>query len=129
MVNADDHLTSAKVLLEKEQLPHACFHAQQAAEIGLKALFLLNNVPFDFIHSITSLLNSLKDVYPDLGAFDEEAASLTGYAVRTRYPDLETGINPRDTVTKTSAARAVRDAEKILRAAQETYGKAVMKKG
>ncbi len=73
-----------KVLLES-----LCFHAQQAAEKALKAVLITHAIPFSKTHSIRMLLDLLP---PDLTLPVEiqDAASLTDYAVFSRYPgDLE----------------------------------------
>ena len=66
-----------------------CFHAQQTAEKALKAVLIAFEIPFPRTHSIRRLLDLLP---PDLSVLEDvqNAASLTDYAVLTRYPgDLE----------------------------------------
>lgn len=62
-----------------------CFHAQQAAEKALKAVLIANGVPPQKTHNIRTLLDLLP---PDIIAPQEveSAASLTDYAVTSRYP-------------------------------------------
>ncbi len=52
-----------------------CFDCQQAVEKSLKALLVYLNIVFPFTHSITRLLELIKD-----------STVLTDYAVTTRYP-------------------------------------------
>lgn len=66
-----------------------CFHAQQAAEKALKAVLVAKGIPFPKTHNIRTLLDLLPQgiiLPPEV----EDAASLTDYAVISRYPgDLE----------------------------------------
>ena len=71
---------SSRILLEG-----LCFHAQQAVEKALKAVLVAYAVPFPRTHNITTLL----DLFPQnivISSEVEAAASLTDYAVLTRYP-------------------------------------------
>ena len=71
---------SPQILLEG-----LCFHAQQAVETALKAVLIAHAIPFPRTHNITVLIDL---VPPDvvLPSEVEAAASLTDYAVLTRYP-------------------------------------------
>jgi len=62
-----------------------CFHAQQAAEKALKAVLIAKGVPPPKTHNIRTLLDLLPQ---ELVAPQEieDAASLTDYAVTSRYP-------------------------------------------
>ncbi len=67
---------------------------QQAAEIGLKALFILNGVDFEFTHSVVDSVAALGTTYRELSGFRREPAALTAYIITARYPDKLTGISP-----------------------------------
>ena len=75
---------SSRVLLEA-----LCFHAQQAAEKALKAVLIACGISFPRTHNVRTLLDLLpQDII--LPADVEVAASLTDYAVLSRYPgDVE----------------------------------------
>lgn len=62
-----------------------CYHAQQAVEKSLKALLVSRAIPFPKTHSIRMLLDLLPQ---DLSIPEvvQDAASLTEYAVTSRYP-------------------------------------------
>jgi HEPN domain-containing protein len=62
-----------------------CFHAQQAAEKALKAILIAKSVPPPKTHNIRTLLDLLPQelIVPEE---IEDAASLTDYAVTSRYP-------------------------------------------
>ncbi len=92
-----------KILLEQ-----TCFHAQQAAEKALKAVFLSKKIEFPLIHDIEELLelairNGLT-FPPDVN----EAGALTLYAVETRYPGQLEPVTPSD------VDEAIRLAEAVL---------------
>ena len=75
---------NSRILLED-----LSFHAEQAAEKALKAVLIFKSIPFPKTHNIRTLLDLLpQDVIPTKEV--KEAASLTDYAVLSRYPgDLE----------------------------------------
>ena len=75
---------NSRILLED-----LSFHAEQAAEKALKAVLIFKSIPFPKTHNIRTLLDRLpEDVIPTKEV--KEAASLTDYAVLSRYPgDLE----------------------------------------
>jgi len=62
-----------------------CFHAQQAAEKALKAVLIAKGVSPPKTHNIRTLLDLLPQevIVPQE---IEDAASLTDYAVTSRYP-------------------------------------------
>lgn len=71
---------SPRILLEG-----LCFHAQQAAERAPKAVLVAHAIPFPRTHNIATLLDLLpRNIL--LPPEAEAVASLTDYAVLTRYP-------------------------------------------
>jgi HEPN domain-containing protein len=84
-----------------------CFHAQQAAEKALKAILIAKSVPPPNTHNIRTLLDLLPQevIVPEE---IEDAASLTDYAVTSRYPgDFES-------VDEEEYKEAVRLAETVV---------------
>jgi HEPN domain-containing protein len=75
---------NSRILLED-----LCFHTQQAAEKALKAVLISVSIPFPKTHNIRTLLDLLpQNIVPPEEL--KETASLTDYAVLSRYPgDLE----------------------------------------
>lgn len=100
----------AKVLLED-----LCFHTQQAAEKALKAVPIAHKIPFPKTHNIKTLLDLLPlDVIPPSEVRD--AASLTDYAVVSRYPgDLEPVTEEEHQEAITLARAVVHWAESLVR--------------
>ena len=64
----------------------AAFHAQQAAEKGLKAFLVWHQIEFKKIHDIAALLGLASSAEPDLRNVLRDAESLTPYGVEYRYP-------------------------------------------
>jgi len=62
-----------------------CFHAQQAVEKAMKAVLIAKGIPPPKTHNIRTLLDLLpQEVIAPQEI--EDAASLTDYAVTSRYP-------------------------------------------
>lgn len=90
-----------------------CFGAQQASEKALKALFVLKGKQVPRTHSIGDLLTELGTLGFDIPLGVKEAASLTDYAVATRYP------GPSDPVVREDLDDAVRMAGTVFSWASE----------
>jgi len=67
-------------------LEDAAFHSQQAAEKAMKALLAWHDEPFRKTHSLEEVGRQCAAIYPDLAAVVDEAAPLTEYAWKFRYP-------------------------------------------
>lgn len=94
-----------------------CHHAQQAAEKALKAVLVVQHVNFPPTHNIKVLLELIP---PDLTVPNQvaQSASLTPYAVASRYPDALGPISDRN---------EWQEALSIARAVVEWAGDAIMK--
>lgn len=84
-----------------------CFHAQQAAEKALKAVLLAQPVKPPFIHDIGVLLGRLEEQQVAVPEELQDAAPLTIYAVRFRYPDDDHGVEQQDVVEAIRVAASV----------------------
>lgn len=106
--NARSDLALAKVPKTRSiNYSHLCFHAQQAAEKSIKAVFLARRVAMPRTHDLGFLLAQLpKDITVPPGMID--APTLTRFAVQQRYP----GPFPR--VTRRDHRHAVALAEEVL---------------
>lgn len=74
----------------------ACFELQQSVEKALKALMIYYKVPFPRTHDIDKLLILLRQNSINVPEEILDAATLTPYAVATRYPDLHTQVSQED---------------------------------
>ncbi|MBA4115623.1 MAG: HEPN domain-containing protein [Rubrobacter sp.] len=102
-----DDLRTAEVLLEGSGIPRiSCFHAQQAAEKSIKAIFVFLQVDFPFTHN----LDRLRDLLPDDWAVKRDfpdLASLSEWAVEPRYPGDLREATQEDAEAAIEKARAV----------------------
>ena len=85
-----------------------CFHAQQAAEKAIKAVYRAHQREFQFTHDIAALLNGLKGEGIKIPEELQEAVELTGFARKARYPG--TG----EPTTESEYRRAVTLAEAVM---------------
>jgi HEPN domain-containing protein len=86
----EDDLEAATVLKKNGKFPHACFHAQQAGEKALKAIW--NYADADpWGHSIRKLIEDLENVdvnrYEQLKGLLRAATILDRFYIPTRYPN------------------------------------------
>ena len=108
--------------LAKQTKPEAafwedlCFHAQQAAEIAIKAVYQHNDLLHHYTHDIHDLAQGLGESGVPITPVVSEAAVLTRYASQTRYPGL---FEP---VTQEEYQEAVRLAESVVAWAEEHMG-------
>src|SRR5689334_7226087 len=71
---------------DKELWGDILFHAQQAAQKSLKAFLAWHDVPFRKTHNLEELGQQCETVDPTMAAIATEAAPLTEYAWKFRYP-------------------------------------------
>lgn len=111
LVFADDDIATAELLIDRlELMPRqAGFHAQQAAEKALKAVYIFQQVQYPFSHNLDELRNGipegwrLKAEFPNLKA-------LSDWAVEQRYPGAQRANTREDARRHVRQARALLDA-------------------
>jgi HEPN domain-containing protein len=119
-----DWLSRAKgdLALAKAPLPEGafyedlCFHAQQAAEKAIKAVYQCRNTAFRYTHDLGELLAGLKEAGLNIPSEVEEALILTSYAWESRYPGLT------EPVTVEECLEAVNLASEVVRWSEEIIG-------
>jgi HEPN domain-containing protein len=84
-----------------------CFHAQQAAEKAIKALYRAEGLAFRYTHDIAELLNGLAAEGVDIPEAVLESVELTTYAWQARYPGLQEPTTDEDHVRAISLADSV----------------------
>ncbi len=116
---AADDLDSALILKEKGKFAHACFHAQQAGEKAVKALWYLADAD-PWGHSVRKMIQDLEPV--DASLFNS-IAHLTGagtvldrFYIPTRYPNGLPDITPDEAFTADDAGLCIEYADGIVRA-------------
>ncbi len=85
-----------------------CFHAQQAAEKAVKAVYIFKGWTFRYIHDLEELFTDLQGKGLSIPEQILEAVILTDYAFDTRYPGI---ANP---ITHEEYKRAVTLAERVF---------------
>ncbi|MBI4567233.1 MAG: HEPN domain-containing protein [Planctomycetes bacterium] len=89
-----------------------CFHAQQAAEKAVKAIYIKNGWIFPFVHDLGALVTGLSDHGVMIPPEIRQSALLTRHAIRTRYSGMG------DSVAEEDWRKAVRIAEDVVRWAE-----------
>lgn len=114
--SAEDWLARAEgdLALARAPLPEGafyedlCFHAQQAAEKAIKAVYQHCNRRFRYTHDLDELIAGLQNEGIAVPAEVVDAASLTSYAWEARYPGLS------EPVTIEEYHEALRQAELVV---------------
>lgn len=88
---------------------YLCFDAQQAAEKALKAVLIFQGAEVPRTHDIGALLTSLGRLGLDLPAPVRDAASLTVFAVQSRYPSRGEPLQESDLTSALFQPRSVLD--------------------
>jgi HEPN domain-containing protein len=73
-----------------------CFDCQQSVEKSLKALMVFKGISFEWTHNIGILIKTLEDNQIEITDDIKKSASLSVYAVRTRYPGEEEPVTKND---------------------------------
>ena len=110
---ARSDLTQAKNEVPGVYLENLCFNAQQAAEKSIKAVMIVRNIEFPYVHDLDRLLSLLEDAGEVIPAPISQACKLTKYATTTRYPG---NVEP---VSEQEYAEAIEVAEAVVRWAEE----------
>ena len=84
-----------------------CFDCQQSVEKAFKAFMVFKNIQFDWTHDIGLLIKTLEDNNIEVPDDIKKSASLSVYAVRTRYPGEEEPVTKKEFQEALSIAEAV----------------------
>ena len=117
LARAEGDLALAKVaLLEGGYYEDLCFHAQQAAEKAIKAIYVRHGLTFRYTHDLGELMASLRKAGIKVPPEVTGASILTGYAWEARYPGTS------EPVTEEEYREAVSMVEKVVKWAREGIG-------
>jgi HEPN domain-containing protein len=94
-----------------------CFHAQQAAEKALKAVYQFRGWTFRYTHDLEELVTGLKRQGLAISTEVDDAIMLTIFAWEARYP----GLN--EPVTSEEYKEAIRHAKAVVAWAEKEIGK------
>jgi HEPN domain-containing protein len=90
-----------------------CFHAQQAAEKALKAVYLHCGWTFRYVHDLEELITGLQQNGLRVPEVVEDAVVLTSYAFEARYPGLA------EPVSEEKYRQAIELAQMVVRWTEE----------
>lgn len=89
---------------------NACYHAQQAAEKGLKALLMRETATFPKTHDLSRLVDAVRVSQPAFPEFSLESAVLNEYAVDMRYePEALTDVDEEEANAAIGYAKTILD--------------------
>ena len=117
LTTADDDIDSAVILKENGKFAHSCFHAQQAGEKALKAVwFFADADPWG--HSIKKLIEDLTSVdfklYQKLEPYARIGMVLDRFYIPTRYPNGLPDITPDVAFTNEDADTCITYSRRII---------------
>lgn len=122
MHTADDDLDTAIILKENRKFAHSCFHAQQAAEKALKAVWHQSDAD-PWGHSIKRLIDDLESVdtrlFEIFKNFSRKGALLDRFYIPTRYPNGLPDVTPDVAFNEDDASICIANAGIIIGAAHD----------
>jgi HEPN domain-containing protein len=118
-------LETARVLFTNKRYAHSCFHAQQAGEKCVKALWYLADAD-PWGHSIRRLIEELpgadEEPYGELLRLSEAGAKLDRYYLPTRYPNGLPELTPDRAYFEEDAREALDIAANLIKRAERIIG-------
>ena len=91
-----DLAMSASPLPKGAAYESLCFHAQQAAEKAIKAVYRARGRSFRYTHDLDDLLHGLERSGLDVPESLWEAADLTRFAWEARYPGFAEAVSKEE---------------------------------
>ncbi len=129
MRQAEHNLLSAERDANAGDYAWACFKAQQAAEMAVKALLLGLGQPARG-HSVLALLQQIANLQITVPTPLLEAAQrLDRLYIPSRYPNAHPTGSPFEFYNATDAQQAIADARQVLDFVRETFRNAQMASG
>lgn len=104
---AASDLALAENRLENVYLEDLCFHAQQAAEKAIKAVFISRGWRFPYVHDLAALTTALLQNGLNVPADVQNCVTLTEYAVEGRYPGFAEPVSDTEYVDAIAKAKVV----------------------
>jgi HEPN domain-containing protein len=125
LTTSKSDLETARILLSGKRYAHSCFHAQQAGEKCVKALwYLMDSDPWG--HSIRRLIEEIpgvnSEIFKDLMKLSETGAKLDRYYIPTRYPNGLPELTPDEAYFEEDARGAVALAETLINCVETILG-------
>ena len=115
LAQSEYNLTGSRVVLENSLWAMACFQAEQAAQMGLKAFLYFRGRRYVLIQSIHELIQECSKEDPDFLTLADYGGILDRYYLATRYPDvLPAPAIPFQSFTGQDAKQALEFATQIV---------------
>ena len=120
LAQAENELNITRSLADSGFWSGACFHAEQTAQLALKAFLYLKGRRFINIHSIRALVQECGKEDTHFLAHENAGLVLDRFYLATRYPDVlpEPAI-PFEAFTQQEARQALDFAEEIFGLAKQ----------
>jgi HEPN domain-containing protein len=115
LLTAEEDLAAARTLYDHEMFAASCFHAQQAAEKSIKAIwFFEDEDPWG--HSVKKLIDDFprKNDIPNFTEYNDIGALLDKYYIPTRYPNGLPDLTPGLVYTRSDAAAGLDAASRFI---------------
>jgi HEPN domain-containing protein len=122
LAQAEEDLKWSDLLAVEGAFHLACFHAQQVAELALKAYLYAQGEEIVFGHSVERLCASAGAYNPEFGERAKHWSLLDGYYVAARYPNSLPDSIPARVFTRDAAAAAVNLAREAVDFVRELLG-------
>ncbi|HZA24266.1 MAG TPA: HEPN domain-containing protein [Dehalococcoidia bacterium] len=120
LAQAENELNITRSLTESGFWSGACFHAEQTAQLALKAFLYLRGHRFINIHSIRALVQECGKEDSQFLTHEGSGLVLDRYYLATRYPDvLPPPALPFESFTEPDARQALNFAEEIFSLAKQ----------
>ena len=124
LAQAQHTLASARRDAEAGDYSWACFKAEQAAQLALKALLIGQGVEA-FGHSTRDLVERVRRLGVEVpGEIETAARGLERHYIPSRYPDAYPSGSPYQFYERGDAERALAQAQRILAFVREAMGDA-----
>jgi HEPN domain-containing protein len=120
LAQSERSLRIARLLYDNSAWAEACFHAEQTAQLALKAFLFLQGRRFVNIHSVRTLAEECALEDTAFALFADYGTYLDRYYLSTRYPDaLPAPAIPYESFTPEEASQALAYAEEIVAAVRD----------
>ena len=115
LAQAEHSLGVTRVLVDNGLWPEVCFHAEQTAQLALKAYLFFEGRRFVNVHSVRTLAEECSNHDSEFAPLMDYGMILDRYYLSTRYPDaLPDPAIPFESFSAVDARQALEFATKIV---------------
>ena len=117
---AEEHLSVAQWDGQGEFWAAACFQAQQAAELALKAVLIREGERSIVTHGVVGLVKRVGRYHASFASMAADARRLDRYYIPTRYPNGLASGTAAENFDREDFDTAIDAATKVIESARET---------